>query len=701
LIQKSSNYAHRDITYNTEEWARNEKPAESLPTSCERARLAKTFRLNTTSTNSSWTQRTTSSQDEIKYYWRKALQANAEGSLRKKVGFFKKIGSLEPRMLIRPIEQFLQPSDEEVLGYDEDEIDDDDDDFQDEVEGDIEDGEESSTESRKGGDAEDAENLREWGTTKADYYNADAIETEADALEEEAEARRLQQTQLQKMTEADFGFDESQWLQDGTDTGEEASGTVIEKLPDIEIPSDMPIEDRLRVLKNRYPEFEPLAKDFMELQTLHADLRLAAKAAEAVVVYKSSPKKRKLSEIDSEVMDIPTPIAVVKLRALSAYLGTIAVYFALLTSTKGEGQTKLAMPPAELRDHPVIQSLVRCKQLWERVKDTPLPEVKDIALEVESQIETKPPSNVPQTSNSLNGDTQIKPAPKKKKRKSKAEKSALAAQAAAEAERLERIRRTESRLADLSSLLPSSKKTAKTKTTPIHSLHGEADSDFGDETALTAEEAAEKAQRKKSLRFYTSQIAQKSNKRGAASRDAGGDMDLPHKERLKDRQARLMREAEKRGKQDANLNEQLGVDDSGDDAEDMKVARQIRGDDLEDEDGYYDMIAAQTKQKKVDKRARAYAHAEAAKQGGEVYTQEEVGPDGKRAITYAIAKNKGLAPRRKKEVRNPRVKKRKKFDEKMKKLGSIRQVYKGGEGRGGYGGELTGIKKNLVKSVKL
>jgi U3 small nucleolar RNA-associated protein 3 len=607
------------------------------------------------------------------------------------------IGSLEPQVLIRPIEQFLQPSDEEVLGYDEDEVDDDEDNFQDEVEGDVEGGEDSTTESRKGEDAEDAENLRDWGTTKADYYNADAIETEADALEEEAEARRLQQTQLQKMTEADFGFDEGQWLQDGTDTGEEASGTVIEKLPDIEIPSDMPTEDRLRVLKNRYPEFEPLAKDFMELQALHADLRLAAKAAEAVVAYKSSPKKRKLSEIDSEVIDIPTPIAVVKFRALSAYLGAIAVYFALLTSTKGEGQARLAMSPAELRDHPVIQSLVRCKQLWERVDDTPLPEIEDIASGVESRIETKPPPNVPQTNGSLNGDTQVKPEPKKKKRRSKAEKSALAA----EAERLERIRRTESSLADLSSLLPSSKKTTKTKATPVHSLHGEADSDFGDETALTAEEAAEKAQRKKSLRFYTSQIAQKSNKRGAASRDAGGDMDLPHKERLKDRQARLMREAEKRGKQDASLNEQLGVDESGDDTEDMKVAREIRGDDLEDEDGYYDMIAAQTKQKKADKKARAYAHAEAAKQGGEVYAQEEVGPDGKRAITYAIAKNKGLAPRRKKEVRNPRVKKRKKFEEKMKKLGSIRQVYKGGEGRGGYAGELTGIKKNLVKSVKL
>jgi U3 small nucleolar RNA-associated protein 3 len=70
-------------------------------------------------------------------------------------------------------------------------------------------------------------------------------------------------------------------------------------------------------------------------------------------------------------------------------------------------------------------------------------------------------------------------------------------------------------------------------------------------------------------------------------------------------------------------------------------------------------------------------------------------------LSLISEKNKGLTPRRKKEVRNPRVKKRMRFDEKKKKLASIKAVYKGGEGRGGYGGEFTGIKKDLVKSVKL
>jgi U3 small nucleolar RNA-associated protein 3 len=487
-------------------------------------------------------------------------------------------------------------------------------------------------------------------------------------------------------------------MQDDGDTGEGIRGTFTERLPDIEIPSDMSAEDRLGILRSRYPEFEPLAKDFIELQAVYEDLQLSANAAVAAPVRQSSLKKAKLSEANANASRPPAPLAVVKLRALSAYLGSIVMYFALLTSPQGEAPAKLALSPAELRDHPVIGSLVKCRQLWDRVKDAPLPPVKDVASEVETQAEAYTSPSLPQLNSDFNSSTQPKsPAQKNRKRKSGAEKSALAA----EARRRENMRQTEVRLADLSSLLPNNTKTSKTPANPVRPVGGGADSDFGDEAALTAQEAAEKAQRRKSLRFYTSQIVQKSNKRGAVSREAGGDMDLPHKERLKDRQARLMREAEKRGGQEADMHERLGTDDSGDDVEDMKLAKEIREGGLEGEHGYYDMIARQTKQKKAAKKARADAYAEAARQSGQVYAQEELGPDGKRAITYAIEKNKGLAPRRKKEVRNPRVKKRKKFDEKMKKLGSIRQVYKGGEGRGGYGGELTGITQSVVKSVKL
>lgn len=47
--------------------------------------------------------------------------------------------------------------------------------------------------------------------------------------------------------------------------------------------------------------------------------------------------------------------------------------------------------------------------------------------------------------------------------------------------------------------------------------------------------------------------------------------------------------------------------------------------------------------------------------------------DGKRAITYQIAKNKGLTPYRKKELRNPRVKHRNKYRKaKIRRKGAVR-----------------------------
>ncbi|KAI5295085.1 hypothetical protein KEM52_002389 [Ascosphaera acerosa] len=299
------------------------------------------------------------------------------------------------------------------------------------------------------------------------------------------------------------------------------------------------------------------------------------------------------------------------------------------------------------------------------------------------------------------------------------------ARAKAEKERQKKLQETEAGLTALSQQLKRQKLKAKTAATPsaaaAAAAHGAdaSDSDFGDETHIEAHVLAEEAAKRRSLRFYTSQIDQKANKRHAAGREAGGDEDLPYRERLKDRQARLLAQAEKRGREAPDV---LG---GASDEEDDRVARELRSDaaalgggggrggggrggggrgrggDTSDSDDYYDMVAARTHAKKAEKRQRAEAYADALKQSRHVEVQEEIGPDGKRAITYAIQKNKGLTPHRKKDVRNPRVKKRKDYAKKQKKLGSIRQVYKGGEGRGGYGGELTGIKTNVVKSVKL
>uniref|UniRef100_A0A8C8VI72 UTP3 small subunit processome component n=1 Tax=Pelusios castaneus TaxID=367368 RepID=A0A8C8VI72_9SAUR len=71
----------------------------------------------------------------------------------------------------------------------------------------------------------------------------------------------------------------------------------------------------------------------------------------------------------------------------------------------------------------------------------------------------------------------------------------------------------------------------------------------------------------------------------------------------------------------------------------------------------------------------------------------------KRGITYQIAKNKGLTPKRKKIDRNPRVKHREKFRRaKIRRKGQVREVRKE-EQR--YGGEMSGIRAGVKKSIKL
>lgn len=586
---------------------------------------------------------------------------------------------------IKSEDEFLEPSDEEVLDYAED-----DSDVEDAIEH-----ENADFSSNEESDKDEEENLRDWGTSKADYYNADIIETEADALEEEQEARRLQQKHLQHLTEADFGFDENQWSASVEDLRRD---TVVERLPELEVKEDASPEEKAQILTSRYPEFKPLAKDFIELQKVYDELSVAAETAEAIVKVKAR-RSMTTPAVFGEIPTNTTPVATTKLRALSTYLGSIGMYFALLTSTtNSKSKATLAMSPAELRDHAVVQSLFRSRQLWENLRDVVIPELEDVTMEAEAEALAEngaAPLTGLAKSATTNGSAILKP-----KRKSKSERALIKAQESTQAEERARKEKIEAKLATLDLLLSSGGKEARVKPSKKAMAVAGDESDLGDEQALTVQEAAEKAQRKKSLRFYTSQIAQKSNKRDAASRDAGGDVDLPYKERLKDRQARLMREAETRGRSAAGQGEKLGAEENFDDTEDLRLAKEIREEGVGD-NNYYDLISTRTKQKKEERKALAEAQARASQEGGHVHVEEEIGPDGKRAISYAIAKNKGLAPRRKKEVRNPRVKMKMRYEQKMKKLGSMRPVYKGGEGRGGYGGELTGIKTNVLKGVKL
>ncbi|MCJ1387108.1 hypothetical protein MMC17_010237 [Xylographa soralifera] len=606
----------------------------------------------------------------------------------------------------------FEPSDEEVLGDGSDAV------YQDDID---DAGDEDTVDAVVGtktgrnvpgkrGESEASESSSEnndmdgWGSSKRDYYNADIIETEADAREEEEEAIRLQKKQLQGMTEADFGFDHADWLETGQSDsdaeGDNHEGTIREILPLFTITDGMGLEERRKILATRYPEFEPLAQEFLSLQGIHE--KLALRVSTATAIQRHSERATNES-FKAKTTSQNTSTAPIKQSALAAYLAALGMYFALFTSGMDSKGNTAAKSYLELRDHPIMETLVQCRALWGKVKDlkeldsfADTSSLQDDDNDLSLGHQDEPDNILASVSSKNHGTSTVK---RKKRRKSQAQRVAEAALIEANYERAARLQKTEENLAELSALTDLRETPAQARASYQAVLpNGKDDnSDFGEETSLTIEEAAEKARRKKSLRFYTSQIAQKANKRDLAGRDAGGDADLPYRERFKDKVARLNVEAEARGKKKGGSAADILGGDS--DEEDRRVSKEIRGD--EDDEDYYDLVAARSQDKKASKAALAAAREVATREGGIVREIEEIGADGKRGITYAIEKNKGLTPKRKKDVRNPRVKKRKKYEEKKKKLSSIRAVYKGGEERGGYGGELTGIKKGLVRSIKL
>ena len=574
-------------------------------------------------------------------------------------------------------------SDEEVLEAGDD---DDDDDMDEQLDEDEEDVEEGDSE-------EDGDELSGFGASRSDYYGADALETEQDALEEEEEARRIQQKNLKALRAADFGFDENEWAGAGEQDVEQdmdEDKTVMEVLPQVKITEDMGPAERLKLLKQQYPLFEPLSKELLNLQDRHDELATAAAEAQ----------KAAGSDL--------TPIAVIQYRALSGYLGALAMYFALLTSTATNGNAgTLPLSPQELQNHPIFTSIEDCQRTWQQVKD----------LEEDDFVESE--SDQAEELMSIPSIEVAKPTKSKKSKKSASTTTATPtdpAAAASLARRAARLARTEASLAALSTSLATkpTKKSKPTTTTTSTALipattsrSDDSASDLGDEVPLSALDAAEKARRKKSLRFYTSQIAQKAAKRAAAGRVAGGDEDVPYRERFRDRQERLTREAEAKGRKGrlaGGPGAELGAGDGSEgegEGEGMTNREREAAGEEGDADGTG--LLASAAAKKQTKASRAAAYRLAAEQGGTVVRITDpstADADGKRAVGYTIEKNKGLMPRRKKEVKNPRVKKRKKYEEKTKKLASMKPVFKGGEGKGGYGGQLTGIKTGLVRSTK-
>ncbi|RPB05562.1 hypothetical protein L873DRAFT_807923 [Choiromyces venosus 120613-1] len=529
------------------------------------------------------------------------------------------------------------PSDEEVLGLEYSGSEDSDQD-EDTSDGNSDD---DGDKKKKKGEEENEEMREGWGSSKKDYYNDPSVPEEA----EESEALRLQSKQLSSLSANDFIFNAAEWAAEpASPTTTTTAAKVVEQLPSAPL-SSLSEGERIKRLHLLHPEFPLLAMEFSELEPLHASLGLSAAAAEAVgETVKSS-------------------VAIVKFRALSAYLGVLSMYFAVLTA--GD---EVAQGEGGMQDHGVMEGLVKCREMWEAVKGLEVEEISSQKGQGGKKKKKEKKAGAPVVVKEGDGE------PERKKVKI----STTTTSKAPSRESKSKPAKRESDYSDSESdvEIDFSKPTPTARSLPSATSTSASTSHFGDPTQLSHPDTLSKSAKKRTLRFYTSQIVSKSATRASAAQSHSGDMDLPHKERAKERALRLQAEAvRKRNAADptADLDYSSGGEDAG-----TSSKRGRKDGEEEDDDEYMRLLKTSGKDKKAAKKAahdqardalRSSAHMDGGEGGAEA--------GAKRAIGYTISKNKGLTPFRKKEVRNPRVKKKMKYEAAKKKLGSVRAVYKG------------------------
>lgn len=378
------------------------------------------------------------------------------------------------------------------------------------------------------------------------------------------------------------------------------------------------------------------------------------------------PLAKELGSLKTELPELrekagENDVCQIKFCALSAYLGTINAYFALFVNGIGDKIT--------FKDHPVMEGILKAREVWRAAKDldedgVPEDESED-GDEEQEEANGVHREDMEDGWESLDEDESDVPV-KSNKRKAEDDDDEEEEEDGDEFDISRPVRAK-----------PSKKKKRHT-------------SDYGEEDELNDIDMAEKEARKRSIRFYTSKISQETKKE---QERLGGDDDLPYKERHFERQQRLNEEARKRGEKGAQVDAADNFDDS--DEDDERTSRQVKAG---FDDDYYNMVKTSADKRKQDKKKSHELAVKAAKEGKLAELQGEVDESGKRAIDYQILKNKGLTPKRNKDNRNARVKKRKKYAAAQKKLSSTRRVYQ--QPTSAYGGEQTGIRKNLSRSVK-
>ncbi|CUM49207.1 uncharacterized protein AC631_01168 [Debaryomyces fabryi] len=493
---------------------------------------------------------------------------------------------------------------------------------------------------------EEEDEEKGWGG-RQNYYGGDDASDDEDGRQMTEEAIKQQKKHLSELAMDDYVDDDmmNDWqkVTEDFENKDDKKFQLVINEGGSDALDNLDDKEKLKLLNTSFPEFVPLLKELNLLKP-----RLAK--------YQKQ-ERNQLIEL--------------KIVALSAYLSAITSYFAIFVDNLKSGETF-----ATMKDSPVMESILQSREVWRQASelpDTPANEktLNDVNEAYDSIDEDEISDDDEDNFVDAIGDNE--------ELQDENEDSEEESEEDEDEDKEFDI--------DINSKrnlkLPSKKKAVV--------------NDFTEVATPEEVDMEEKQRRKRTLRFYTSKIDQAAAKNNRER--LTGDLDLPYKERLFERQQRLIEEARKRGlgEDKDQLGDDLDNEEVGSD--DEQLVNEIN--DIKDSgDDYYQSMKQSKIQKQESRRKAHEAAVQAAKEGKLEELQERLGDDGKRAVNFQILKNKGLTPHRKKDNRNSRVKKRKKYEKAQKKLKSVRQVYDSSN-KGPYQGEKTGIKKGLSRSVKL
>lgn len=553
-----------------------------------------------------------------------------------------------------------------------------------------------------------------WGRSKNDYYSTETAEFElmgSDeenvAQDEEEESSRLQKERAKELEEDDFGFDSTMeaMVGGGDKKGRKDSKSKKGKSAELDL-DDIDFDDDMMTSNG---SVEKIAKDLSHL-TENEKLQ---------IVLTDSPEllglleefKAKLDELRNHIQpvlkkvqenNVPTSKGIslleLKFHLLLNYCTNITFYLLL----KAEGKS--------IKGHPVVKQLVHIRTILEKIR----PLETKLKYQIDKLLKTAAAGNQ-RTKKSANGKDLLsfKPNPSNFADDDEDDMQGrgfgagdagdddgvyrpprLTATSFEDDERAkDKAAREKQRLKERvskSSLMQSLQAEFSERPEKVHAfanMSEKADDEDVDRSKYEEENFLRLADTK-SLKKK-----RKARQRMGAFEDfddfndleqlaKGSDLSAFGFEQKKEKMAdRLRREVLEKHKRRA-----MKVDDDVMDDDMMASAMKT-----------YKSEERHSKKRKKD-RKDAYPKNE--------YTYGETDPTlleegSQRPVGRDIMKNRGLTRYRNKDLKNPRKKNRLKYEKALIKRRSTVQEFKGKKMGGAYGGEQSGIKKTLTRSVRL